>query len=156
MKLHTIGIALVLAAVPLAAHAAKVPDLSHVVDPGEWAYAVEAKMQIGQMAIPAKTLSHKKCVTQKDLDKSKNWFTKSNKQCTLESMNYSGNVLTFTQKCQIGGGDMTLKGNMTIDSRTAYHGVIDTTGSVGGQNVTGHTTIRAHRTGACTADTGGQ
>lgn len=156
MKLHTLGLALVLGAVPLAAHAATAPDLSHVIDPGEWAYAVEANMQIGQMTIPAKKLSQKKCVTQKDLNKSKNWFAKSNKQCTLENMNYSGHVLTFTQKCQLSGGNMTLQGNMTIDSRSAYHGVIDTTGNVGGQNVKGHTTIKAHRTGKCTADKTGQ
>ncbi|MGH8127613.1 MAG: DUF3617 domain-containing protein [Gammaproteobacteria bacterium] len=156
MKLHTVGIALLLAAAPWAAQAAKAPDLSHVINPGEWAYTVDANMQIGQMAIPAKKLSNKKCITQKDLDKSKSWFAKSNKQCTLKKISYAGKVLTFTQKCQVSGGDMTLKGNMTIDSRTAYHGVIDTTGSVGGQNVTGQTTIKAHRTGGCTAATGGK
>lgn len=150
MKLHTVGITLLLAAVPWAAHAAKVPDLSHVVDPGEWAYSVEANMQVGGMAIPVKKLSKKKCITQKDLDKSKNWLEDSNKQCILENMNYTGNVLTFTQKCKLNDGSMTMQGKMTIDSRTAYHGVIDTAGSVGAQNVKGHTAIKAHRTGPCT------
>ncbi|MGA7964559.1 MAG: DUF3617 family protein [Gammaproteobacteria bacterium] len=156
MKLHTVGITLLLAAVPWAAHAAKVPDLSHVVDPGEWAYSVEANMQVGEMAIPVKKVSRKKCVTQKDLDKSKNWLANSNKQCTLENMNYSGHVLTFTQKCKLNGGNMTMQGKMTIDSRSAYHGVIDTTGNVGGKDVKGHTTIKAHRTGRCTVDKDGK
>jgi len=150
MKLHTLGFALALAVVPLAAHASKAPDLSHVIDPGEWAYSVTANMQLGETNIPPRTVSNKKCITQKELDDNKNWFTNSNKQCTMEKMNFSGHVLTFTQKCQVGGGNLTVKGKMTLDSRAAYHGDITTTGSIGGQDVEGHTTSKAQRTGDCT------
>lgn len=150
MKLHTLGFVLALAAAPLAVHAAKAPDLSHVIDAGEWAYSVTANMQLGETNIPPRTVSNKKCITQKDLDKSKDWFTNSNKECTMEDMHYSGHVLTFTQKCQVGGGNLTVKGKMTIDSRSAYHGDITTTGTIGGQSVEGHTTIKAQRTGDCT------
>lgn len=152
MKLHTVGIALLLAAAPWAAQAAKAPDLSHVIDPGEWAYTVEASIQIGKMKIPPKTLSNKRCITQKDLDKNKNWFAGTHKQCTTQSVNYSGHVLTFTLQCKTEDRNMTAKGRMNIDSRTAYHGMVDTTGNVGGQDARSHTTITAHRTGACTPE----
>ncbi len=157
MKLHTIGIALVLAVVPFAAHAATTPDLSHAIDPGEWTYAIEARMQVGQMTIPARKLSYKKCVTQKDLDKNKNWFKRTSAQCTMENVGYVGHVVNFTQKCRLGGGAMTIRGKITLDSRTAFHGTFDTTGTAGGQKVAGHTTITARRTGGrCTPAKSGQ
>lgn len=150
MKLHRIGIALALAAAPLAAMAANTADISKAIDPGEWAYSVHARMRLGQMDIPARTVSNKKCITQKDLDRSKDWVTNSrNGQCTMENMNFSGHVLTFTQKCSMGSGTLTVKGKMTIKSRTAYHGVFTTTGTIGGRDVEGHTTLDAHRTGDC-------
>jgi len=156
MKLHTIGIALVLAVVPLAAQAAKTPDLSHAIDPGEWAYAVGVRMQIGQMTIPTKKFSYKKCVTQKDLDKNRNWFERTHKQCAMENIGYAGHVVSFTQKCRLGGGAMTTRGKIIFDSRTAFHGTFDTTGTAGGQKVDGHTTITARRTGRCTQAKSGQ
>lgn len=157
MKLHVVGIVLALSVAPFVAGAAPTSDLSHAIDPGEWAYSVHARMQLGQMDIPAKTISNKKCITQKDLDKSKDWFTNSsNQQCTMKGMRYSGHVLTFTQQCRMDGGELTVKGRMTIDSRSKYHGVFDTTGTIAGQDVVGHTTISAERTGDCTPESSGE
>jgi hypothetical protein len=156
MKLHTIGIVLVLAVISFAAYAATTPDLSHAIDPGAWTYAVEAKMQIGQMTIPTSKLSYQKCVTQKDLDKNKNWFKRTQKQCAMKNVSYVGHVVNFTQKCRLGGGAMTIRGKITLNSRTIFHGTFDTTGTVGGKKVEGHTTITARRTGRCTPAKSGQ
>ena len=150
MKLHTVTIAVLLGATALAVHAASAPDLSHAIDPGEWAYVVDPQVQIGGLQIPSKTIHDKACVTQKKLDTNKDWFVHSRqKQCTFESVKYQGHVLTYTEKCAMGGGHMTMHGRMTIDSRTAYHMTVDTTGSMGGQKLQGHAKITAHRTGDC-------
>lgn len=156
MKLHSLGIALAVSVVSLAAGAAPTSDLSRAVDPGEWTYTVHAMMQLGKTDIPAKTITNKKCITQQDLNKSKDWLTNSrDRQCKMQDMRYAGHVLTFTQQCRMGGGELTVKGKMTIDSRTAYHGVFDTTGNIAGQAVVGHTTISAQRTGDCAPQTSG-
>jgi hypothetical protein len=150
MKLHTVAIALVLGATALTVRAASVPDLSHAIDPGEWAYTVDPQIQLGDMQMPSKPIHNKECVTQQKLDKNKDWFTHSKpKQCTLESAKYHGNELTFTEKCMMTGSPMTVKGHLTLDSRTSYHMTVDTTGTVGGRKLQGHTKITAHRTGDC-------
>lgn len=158
MKPYTLSLALVLGLAPLAAHAAKVPDMSHAVDPGEWSYTIDVNMQIGKMTVPARSVSEKKCVTQKELDKSKNWFANLNKNghCTTKDLHYAGHVLTFTSICKQAGGELTIQGKMFLDSRTAYHGVIDTAGEIGGQKVQGHSTIKASRIGSCAAQETGR
>lgn len=150
MKLHTVAIAVLLGATALTVRAASAPDLSHAIDPGEWAYVVDAQVQVGGVQIPSKIINNKACVTQKKLDTNKNWFVQSKqKQCTFESVKYQGHELTFTEKCTMSDGQVTMKGDLKIDSRTSYHMTVETTGTMGGQNVQGHTSITAHRTGAC-------
>lgn len=150
MKLHTVAIALVLGATALTVRAASVPDLSHAIDPGEWAYTVDPQIQLGDMQMPSKTIQNKKCVTQQELDKNKDWFTHSQqKQCTMESVRHQGHELTFTEKCEMNGNSMTVKGHLTLDSRTSYHLVVETTGTMAGRQLKGHTEVTAHRVGDC-------
>ena len=130
--------------------AASAPDLSHAIDPGEWAYVVEPQIRIGDMEMPSKTIHNKKCITQQELDKNKNWFTHARqKQCTLEAVKYQGHELTYTEKCNMDGGHMTMRGRLQLDSRSSYHMTVETTGTMGGHKLQGHTSITAHRTGDC-------
>ena len=147
MKLPVAGMMILLGMAGVA-QAGSLPDMSSVLSPGEWAFVVEPSVQLGSMKLPEKTITHSKCVTKEDLKKT--WFEQnSNKECKTISASYSGHVLSFTQKCKIEGDEVTAKGRITIDSSTAYHGAVDSTGTVNGQALKGHTTIKAHRTGAC-------
>ncbi len=147
MKLPAVGMMILLGAAGVA-QAGSLPDMSSVLSPGQWAFVVEPNVQLGSMKLPEKTIKHSKCVTKEDLKKT--WFAQnSNKECTTVSASYSGRVLSFTQKCKIEGNEVTAKGRITIDSSTAYHGAVDSIGTVSGQALNGHTTIKAHRTGSC-------
>ena len=147
MKLPAVGVMVLLGAAGVA-QAGSLPDMSSVLSPGTWAFVVEPHVQLGSMTLPEKIIKHSKCVTKEDLKKT--WFSQSdNKACKTISTSYSGHVLSFTQKCKIEGNAVTAKGRITIDSSTAYHGEVDSTGTVSGQPLKGHTTIKAHRTGSC-------
>lgn len=150
MKLPKAAVLVLLGATALTVRAASAPDLSHAIEPGEWAYVVHPQVQIGGMPVPSRTIHNKACITQKKLDMNKDWFAHAKqKQCTIESVKYHGHVLTYTEKCTMGGGNMVMHGRMTIDSRTSYHMTVDTSGSMGGGKLEGHTRITAHRTGDC-------
>ena len=147
MKLPAVGVMILLGAAGVA-QAGSLPDMSSVLSPGEWTFVVDPSVQLGSMKLPEKTIKHSKCVTREDLKKT--WFTQNdNKQCKTVSVSYSGHVLRFTQKCKVNGDEVTAKGTITIDSSTAYHGAVVSTGTVNGQALKGHTTIKAHRTGSC-------
>ena len=154
IKLRMLALATVLGSTAFSVSAAGVPDLSHAIKPGEWAYIVQAHIKVGSMTVPSHTISNKKCITRKELDHTRDFLAHENGKCKIESINYSGHVLTYTQNCTEGTGTFTMQGRMKIDSPTSYHGTVDTRGTMGGQQVTGHTTLKAHRTGACGASSG--
>ncbi len=148
-KLRSLAFATVLGATAFSVSAAGVPDLSHAIKPGVWEYVVTPHIQFGSMVVPSHTISNSKCVTRKQLNKSRNFLANGHGKCKIEAIHYSGHVLTYTQKCTEGAGELTMHGRMKIDSPTSYHGTVDTAGTMSGQKVTGHTTLKAHRTGSC-------
>lgn len=147
MKILTMAAVALLGLLSTTARAGSLPDLSSVLQPGEWAFVVKPDVQIGSIKVPEKTIKHSKCVSRDELRK--NWFAQNEKGCTTESAKFSGHVLVFARKCVVEGNQVTAKGRITIDSSTAYHGEVDSTGTVGGQKLQGHTSIEAHRTGDC-------
>ena len=151
IKWRLLALAAVLGSTAFSVSAAGVPDLSHAIKPGEWAYIVQPHLRVGSMQVPSHTISNKKCVTRKQLDHTRDFLTKGQGKCKVESIDYSGGVLTYTQKCTEGTGRLILHARMKIDSPTSYHGTIDTTGTMAGKRITGHTTLKAHRTGSCGA-----
>ena len=148
-KLRILAFAIVLGSTAFSVSAAGVPDLSNAIKPGEWMYVVQPHVKLGNLQVPSHTISNKKCITQKQLSQSRDFLINGRGKCKIKSISYSGHVLTYTQKCTGGTGKLTLHGRMKIDSRTSYHGTVDTTGTISGQKVTGHTTLKAHRTGSC-------
>ncbi|HYW76406.1 MAG TPA: DUF3617 family protein [Gammaproteobacteria bacterium] len=148
-RLRIMALAAVLGITAFSVNAAGVPDLSHAIKPGVWEYVVKPHIKFGSMVVPSHTISNKKCVTRKQLDHSRTFLANSQGKCKIESINYAGHVLTYTQKCAEGGGELTMHGRMKIDSPTSYHGTVETVGTMSGQKITGHTTLKAHRTGSC-------
>lgn len=151
IKLRILALATVLGSTAFSVSAAGVPDLSHAIKPGEWAYIVQPHIKVGSMQVPSHTTSNKKCITRKQLDHTRDFLAHGQGKCKIEAINYSGHVLTYTQKCKEGTGSFTMHARMKIDSPTSYHGTVDTRGTIAGQQVIGHTTLKAHRTGACGA-----
>lgn len=147
MKMRLIGMVLVAGVLAAAARAGQLPDLSSVLTPGEWVFEASPSVQLGSMPVPERHIKHSMCLTKSDLKKT--WFSQNEKNCTIQSVHYANHVLVFTQRCQVASGDITAKGRLVIDSRTAYHGEVNSTGTLNGQALKGHSTIKAHRTGSC-------
>jgi hypothetical protein len=152
---------LALGAVPLAAHAGSdLSKLATMKNPGEWQVTATRKMEIPgtKMVIPPKTVTKKKCVTKKDLDKLSH-FTPQKVQgmtCKLGKKNLSGNTFTFSVNCDGKSGHLKMNGKTVFQTKNASRTHVDMSGKM--NNMPMHLTLDAtsKRIGECTAPSSGK
>lgn len=141
-------LALVLAAsCPVAALAAGATPMR----PGLWEITVKMSMAGVPMTLPAHTF--KRCVTQKDIDKSQGVpqpHTENGMTCAVKKRERSGNTERYTVLCTGKQGSMTVNGTTTFDSETAYHAEVHTSGTVAGRSLDSTEHVQARRVGDCT------
>lgn len=121
----------------------------HKLKPGMWKYEVTTSVKGMPIAMPARRSTYKKCLTQKD---TKNiWKSSSESKgetCSYTNIKATSNHVSWTMECT-GNANMKGQGQLTLESSTAYHGIMDMMMKADGHTMNTQLKFSGHRIGHC-------
>ncbi len=119
------------------------------VQPGLWQFEAKTTVTGMPFAMPPRTSTYKKCVTEEEAQKI--WKSTSqgkNEKCNYTDLKKTGSHVAWKMKCT-GNAKMNGSGELTFESATAYHGKIDMTMQSEGQSMSTHVDFTGRRIGDC-------
>lgn len=119
------------------------------IRPGMWQFESKATVTGMPFAMPARSNTYKQCVTQEEAKKIWQSASESKQEkCQYTDLKKTGNHVAWKMKCT-GASNMEGHGELTFESSTAYHGIIDMTMQGDGQSMNTHMELNARRIGDC-------
>jgi len=119
------------------------------IQPGLWQFEYTTTVTGMPFAMPARTNTQKKCVTQEEAKKI--WQSASEskgEKCQYTDLKKTGSHVAWKMKCT-GNSNMQGHGEVTFESSTAYHGTIEMAMQSEGQSMNTHMEFKANRIGDC-------
>lgn len=119
------------------------------IQPGMWQFESKTTITGMPFAMPPRTSTYKKCVTQEEARKIwKSASESKDEKCQYTDLKKTGNHVAWKMKCT-GSTNMDGRGELTFESSTAYHGKIDMTMQSEEQSMSTHMEFTGRRIGDC-------